>query len=365
MNLTFDQILLFFVGLSLIIQLFYLINFYLRTALHNNNKIKSKLPAVSVIIAARNEEKNLANNLASILEQDYPKYEVIVVNDRSWDKSEEVLNSFKLKYSHLKIVNNPDLGNDKFLKKLAITIGIKAASYDYLLFTDADCIAESNSWISEMTNAFKDEKMIVLGAGPYKRVKGLLNKLIRFDAAFIAIQYLGMAKAKVPYMGVGRNLAYKKEIYESVRGFKSHYHIPSGDDDLFVNECAKRNNTAIVFSRESITFSIPKNSFKEWIKQKKRHQLTGNSYRFLHQIILFLYPLSLICFYTSCMTIDLFTSYQYLGLFAILCRMLIQIIIFMRPFKIMKCKDLIIFVPLLELLLLFIYVIFLIKKEKI
>ncbi len=355
MTYQLDLIILSVIGVSFLIQLFYYLFFFLRVSFHKTKKKQTAPPPVSVIIAARNEAQNLKKNLPSVLDQEYPNFEVIVVNDRSWDSSNEILLEFQKNYSNLKIVNNPDLGKDGFSKKLALTLGIKAAQNECLLFTDADCYVNSNIWIRNMSNSFSSEKSIILGAGPYHKQKGFLNKLIRYDSLYIAVQYMGMAMAKIPYMGVGRNLAYKKKIYETLSGFKSHYHIPSGDDDLLVNKGANSQNTAVVFNKESITLSEPKSTFKEWITQKSRHHETGKYYLLKHKLILLIYPLSLILFYLSSIIFELKSGYWHIGIIIILFRILIQIIIFIRPFKIMGCKDLIIFTPILELILIFIY----------
>ena len=225
-ELTFDNIVLLVLAIAVFFQLFYFLFFFLRLSFKDKNKGIGKILPVSVVIAARNEESNLVEFLPLILEQNYEKFEVIVVNDRSWDESLDVLLAFEQKYNHLRIVDIPDVGKDGFAKKMALTLGIKAAQYDYLLFTDADCKPVSEQWISEMVKGFSKGKRIVLGAGGYIKQKGVLNRLIRFDASFIAIQYLSFAKAGLPYMGVGRNLAYPNELYDSVRGFKSHYHLP-------------------------------------------------------------------------------------------------------------------------------------------
>lgn len=268
-------------GVSLLFQLYFYLIFYSRIVFYKkkNDKMHHKEP-VSVIICARNEEKALEENLPSILTQDYPDYEVIVVNDCSEDESEFVLERFQKKYKHLRITTiKPD---DKFYhtKKLALTIGIKAAKNELLLLTDADCIAESNKWIEKMQRNFTDKTEITLGYGGYKREKKLINNLIRFDTLFIAIQYLTFALARKPYMGVGRNLAYRKTLFFKNKGFASHNHIVSGDDDLFINQVANKKNTKIEISKESITRSDAESSFTAWFKQKKRHTSTGKFYRF-------------------------------------------------------------------------------------
>jgi glycosyltransferase involved in cell wall biosynthesis len=310
-------------------------------------------PPISVIIAARNEEQNLVNNLPLILNQNYPNFEVIVVNDRSWDESLDVLLALEQQYEHLRTVDIPDVGKDGYAKKMALTLGIKAAQHDRLLFTDADCFPTSQNWILSMAQGFSNNKMLVLGAGPYQYQKGFLNKLIRYDAIMIAIQYLSFAKAKIPYMGVGRNLGYTKELYDSVRGFKSHYHIPSGDDDLFVNEASNRKNTTVIFNEEAITLSTPKDTYKAWKEQKSRHFTTGNRYKSFQLFLLTLFPLSIGLFYVSAGILALLNFFPLYILGLVGFKILIQMLTFSQPFKIMGSKNLIFMAPFLELIFLF------------
>lgn len=347
------------------VQLFYFLFFFIRLSFKDKNQDLNNFtyPPVSIIIAARNEEENLTDNLPNLFEQDYPEFQVIVVNDRSWDASLDVLQAYYQKYENLKVVENPDLGKDGFAKKFAITLGIKAADYDKLVFIDADCVPSSNQWLKEIVKGFSHNKQIVLGAGPYEHTKGFLNKLIRFDANFIAIQYLSFAKAKTPYMGVGRNLAYTQEIYDSVRGFKNHYYIPSGDDDLFVNETANKKNTAVVFNENALTFSKPKETFKSWFYQKKRHISTGKHYKLKDKILLTLYPFSLLIFYISLFFLLVIHNWWYIALSIAVFRMLLQILIFIRPFKILKSKDLLLILPIWEIILLFLTPVIMINNK--
>ncbi len=323
-----------------------------------------KLKPVSIIIAARNEDQNLLEFLPKIFEQDYPKFEVIVVNDRSWDKSIDILQAFAIKHNNLHIVEVPDLEKDGFAKKFALTLGIKAAKHELMLFIDADCYPNSKKWLKEMASRHTGSKNLILGASPYAREKGVLNKIIRFDAGQIAIQYLSLAKSGIPYMGVGRNLSYTQELYDSVRGFKSHYYIPSGDDDLFVNEAGTKTNTAVVFSKEAITISIPKKNFTDWWYQKKRHLTTGKHYKTYHKILLTLYPVSLVIMYILLPILLVMHNWWYIALGIVGFRILLQMIIFSRPFRIMGNRDLILLAPFFEVVMLIINPILLFSNKK-
>lgn len=268
-NDVWDYLTLAFLILALI-QLLYFFLFFIRLAFYKvkEERTNENLP-ISVIICAKNERDNLLQFLPEFLNQDYPTFEVIVVNDHSVDDTEDVLKAFTMQYKQLKVVNVPD--NDRFYgsKKFALTLGIKAAQYEHVLLSDADCKPASRNWIKWMSN-YAAKKKIILGFGAYEKQKGLLNKLIRFETFFTAIQYLSFTLSKIPYMGVGRNLAYEKELFFKNKGFSTHQHILSGDDDLFINEVANKYNTQIVIHSEAHTVSIPKPTFKLWVRQKKK-----------------------------------------------------------------------------------------------
>ncbi len=349
---------------AFLLQLLYFLVFFIRLIFKQKPVVIEKLKPVSIVIAARNEEQNLIKFLPKIFEQDYPEFEIIIVNDRSWDKSIDILQGFAIKHNNFHIVEVPDLEKDGFAKKFALTLGIKAAKHELLVFIDADCYPNSKNWLKEMASRHTGSKNLILGASPYAREKGVLNKIIRYDAGQIAIQYLSLAKTGIPYMGVGRNLSYTQELYDSVRGFKSHYYIPSGDDDLFVNEAGTKTNTAVVFSKEAITVSIPKKNFTDWWYQKKRHLTTGKHYKTYHKILLTLYPVSLVIMYILLPILLVMHNWWYIALGIVGFRVLLQMIIFIRPFRIMGNRDLILLAPFFEVVMLIINPILLFSNKK-
>ena len=264
---------------AFLIQLAYYLLIYIKLPLYKVPQVTRSNEGISVIVCAKNEEKNLKRFLPLILEQDHPNFEVVVVNDSSSDQTEDVLIQLSARHKQLRYTSIPV--NDKLMrgKKLALTIGLKSARFDQVLLTDADCYPASNQWLNRMVAHMNDEKQIVLGYGGYERHRGVLNTLIRYETVFTAMQYFSFAIMGKPYMGVGRNLAYEKSLFFENKGFARHYHLPSGDDDLFVNENATGANTAVEFSKEAHTYSVPEHSFSAWIKQKKRHITAGGQYR--------------------------------------------------------------------------------------
>ena len=281
-----------------LVQVFYYLFFYSRIFSFKKNDVgKSTFSEpISIIIASHNEADNLRQFLTSVLNQDYPIFEVIVINDRSADDTDMIIAELKGEYPNLRSTFIKDNGKIKHGKKLAITLGIKAAQYDYILLTDADCKPISNQWVKEMSKGFSSSD-IILGYGPYFPEDLLLNRLIRFDTMFIALQYMSFSKAGFTYMGVGRNLAYKKDIFIKNRGLSSHSHIKSGDDDLFINEVANKNNVNIACEANSFVYSVPENTLKFWVRQKQRHLSTFHLYKKMHQVLLSGEVFSRILFY--------------------------------------------------------------------
>ena len=235
-----------------IIQFAYLLFIHLRFLLVKPKEIPQTLalPPLSVIVAARNESENLYELIPLILEQDYPSFEVIVVNNQSMDDSKWLLKAYQRQYPNLHVVELEKNHHLRPGKKLPLTLAVRAASFDHFVFTDADCRPTSTQWLATMAKGFSATTDIVLGYGPYFHKKGFLNRLIRFDTAWIALNYFSFALSGLPYMGVGRNLAYSRKAFESVGGFKSHYYIVSGDDDLFIQQAAKKRNYTISMEEE-------------------------------------------------------------------------------------------------------------------
>jgi len=258
-----------------------------------------ELPGVSVILCAHNESENLRHYLQALLTQDWPKYEVIVVDDGSQDSTREVIESYAVQDPRLRFTFVPADARVGSTKKLGLTLGAKAAQYDYLLLTDADCVPESKEWIRSMVSGFDVQSdngqsgtEIVLGYGAYFAEKGEINRLVRYDTLFNGLHYLGAALCGHPYMGVGRNLAYRKSLFFRSGGFTRQMTSRSGDDDLFVNHVATKQNTAVVMRPESYTWSLSKRTLKEWWQQKRRHLSVSPQYKTSTKVRLMLEPLT-------------------------------------------------------------------------
>ncbi len=341
------------------IQIFYYLFFFSRLAFFKNTtKDITQTHPVSVIICARDEAANLAKNLPGSLVQAYSTtHEIIVVNDNSFDDSKYLLEEFERDFKHLKIVELKQEAKMIPGKKFPLSIGIKTAKYEIVLLTDADCVPSSELWIEKIQESYDDSTEIVLGYGAYHKKKGLLNRLIRWETFHTALQYLSYALAGKPYMGVGRNLSYKKVIFFRHKGFSSFNHISSGDDDLFINIAATKNNTKINISPEAFTLSDSPSNWNQWIKQKRRHYSTAKYYKPLHKFLLGLYSLSHFLFFPILITAIVFYNWQ-LSLLVFFIRFIIQIIILYPSMKKLNEKDLFPFFILLDLWMFFYYFIF-------
>ena len=248
---TVELILLSVAGILFIIQLIYYFGLYNRIHVHNKAVGKEEvhfireLPPLSVILCARNEAENLRKILPAILEQDYPQFEVIVINDASTDDTEDILGVMEEKYPHLYHSFTPESARYISHKKLALTLGIKASKHDWLVFTETNCMPASNQWLKLMARNFTPQTQIVLGYSGYDRTKGWLHKRTAFDTLFQSLRYLGFALAGKPYIGIGRNLAYRKELFFQQKGFSKYLNLQRGEDDLFINELATSSNTRV------------------------------------------------------------------------------------------------------------------------
>lgn len=359
-----------FLGFCIItfIQLFYYLFFFLRLAYYKQKprNIFQTQP-VSVIICARDEAANLAKYLPGALVQSYrTTHEVIVVNDNSLDESKYLLEEFQKSFKQLQIVELKQEARFIPGKKYPLSIGIKSAKYEIILLTDADCVPASEFWIQKMQEIFTDGIEIVLGYGPLHKKKGFFNKIVRWETFHTALQYLSYAESGMTYMGVGRNLGYKKEVFFRHKGFSAHNNIPGGDDDLFINKASTKKNTAIVIDKDTFTLSEPSTSWKQWFRQKNRHYTTSKYYRGIHKFLLGLYAFSLFLFYPLFIaSIFLFDWRIVLGVFGI--RLIVQAIVIFKTTEKLDEKDLFPWFVFFDVWMFFYYLIFasaLLKKPK-
>ncbi|MCO5241497.1 MAG: glycosyltransferase [Chitinophagaceae bacterium] len=324
-----------------LIQIIYYLYFFRKLAFYrDDSSISYHQQPVSVIVCARDEAANLAKNLPGLLVQEFTgTHEVILVNDNSLDESKYLLEALQKDFPQLHVIELKQEARFIAGKKFPLSVGIKTAKYDVVLLTDADCVPVSEFWMQKMAAAFNGKTEIVLGYGGYQKRKGILNKIIRFETFHTGIQYLSYALAGLPYMGTGRNLAYKKDVFLRNKGFSAHNHLPGGDDDLFINATANSLNTTVIIDKETFTLSEPKKTWKEWMKQKQRHFTTARLYKAKHRFLLGLYAFTHFLFYPAFIaSLLLFHWEPVIGVWAL--RLIVQGVIWHHAMEKLDEKDL-------------------------
>jgi len=341
------------------IQLFYYLFFFLRLALFKvKSKNVSQTHPVSVIICARDEAANLVKNLPGSLVQKYKTtHEVIVIDDNSLDESKYIIEEFQRKFRQLQFVQLKQEARFIPGKKYPLSVGIKTAKHEIVLLTDADCVPASEFWIEKMQEGFNDGIEIVLGYGAMHKTKGFLNKLTRWETFHTALQYLSYAKSGIPYMGVGRNLSYKKSVFFRHKGFSAQNHLPGGDDDLFINKAANKKNTTIILDKDAFTLTAAPKTWKQWIKQKRRHYTTSKYYKAGHKFLLGLYAFSLFLFYPLLIaSVFVFDWRWALAVFGL--RLVVQAFVLFKTTRKLDEKDLFAWFVFFDVWMFFYYLIF-------
>lgn len=336
------------------IQILYYLGIFSRFTFAKIQQLTPKRIPISVIVCAKNEADNIKRLIPLLLEQNYPDFEIVLINDASSDETLEIFKEYDKKYDKIKLVDV--VNNEAFWgnKKYALTLGIKAARYEYLLFTDADCYPASKDWIANMSSHFTPAKTIVLGYGAYEKVKGsFLNKLIRFDTLLTAVQYFSWAKAGKPYTGVGRNMAYKREEFFKTNGFINHMTIRSGEDNLFINEAATSKNTSICLNSQGFTYSRPKETYTEWINQKRRYASIVACYKAFDKFQIRLFYFSQLWFIILAVFL-LAVGYNWIFMTVLVgFRYLISWLVLGFSASKLKEKDTVYFYPVIEIILIF------------
>lgn len=358
--LTYWQPIVFYVFAAIaLIQVFYYLYFFTRLAFFKEPlRDNSRTHAVSVVICARDEANNLMKNLPGVLVQQYKTtHEVIVVNDNSFDESKYLLEELQKSFRQLRVVELTQEAKMIPGKKFPLSIGIKSAKHEILLLTDADCVPASENWIEQMQSVYNDQTEIVIGYGAFHKKPGFFNKLVRWETFHSALQYFSYALAQTPYMGVGRNLSYRRSVFFRHKGFSAMNHTPGGDDDLFINMAATKTNTKISVNPASFTLSEAAQTWSHWRKQKQRHYTTSRYYKTKHKFLLGLYSLSHFLFYPAFICALIFFKWEWtLIIFGF--RFIIQGLVMYFTTKKLQEKDLFPFFFIFDVWMFFYYLAF-------
>jgi len=347
------QILWFVFLTSFVIQVWYIYTWLNKVSKVSYQDIilNSHKPEVSIVICAKNAINNLTVNLPSVLNQEYPKFEIILVDDGSTDGSGKYLKSLQEEYSFLKVISINQRDQHPGKKK-ALQKGVKEASYEWILLTDSDCTPASEHWISEMVAKINQHTSFVLGISPALKMKGFLNQLIRFDNLHTAIQYVNLAFSGRPYMGVGRNLLVRRELFFHPE-YERHLDLSAGDDDLLVNQFCNKENTKVCLSSASFVFTDGKNKWMDYFRQKRRHYSVSHRYQQSDVSWLLGWSLSKVFFYSTAITL-LFMSEFLIAIVTILVVHFLNILYLYRiNTKVLENRELVHFSPVLDVISVF------------
>ena len=350
MQELFDNIFLIPLFVATIIQLLFIFGLYARLAFFKREENNdSELLPLSIIIASKNEDENLEKFIPLILQQDYPDFEVIVVDDKSEDNSPDLLFDMAKNHPNLKIVSIGEHIRDRQGKKFALSLGIRKAVNPILVFTDADCYPISNQWLRMIARNYNADTDIVIGHSPVEHKNSFLNLFIQFDNYNTALQCFSFALAKMPYMGVGRNLSYRKSLFDK-GGFSTQLHIPYGDDDIFVNRNADSFNTSFEIDPASFVNTTAHTTLFRWFRQKVRHLKAGIEYKNRHKFWLGMNYFSIFLFYILFLAAVMVDPMSLLMWFAFGIRFISYISISFIILKKLQNKKLIWFLPFIEVL---------------
>ena len=363
---TFEWVIIGLYLVFFIVQLFYYLYFYRKLYQHaaNNDEVNTttidnddkELPGISIIISAKNEAENLRKNLPFILNQQYPNFEIIVVDNASTDSTSDVLKSFRKNHPNLYTTFIPIGSHALNNKKLALTLGIKAAKHEILLFTEADTKPLSNKWVYEYAKAFNKDKDIVLGCCQLEIEKGFFKKYILFDNLFSGIKYTSMVLVNKTYMGIGRNMAFKKNLFFDNKGFSSLLNMEDGEDNVFINRIATKDNATLVSSPDSMVVSNVIDDFFSWRSIKTTYLTTRKHYAGSTAKILSFEVASRYSFYILFATLCVIaikssvTIFAFFALLLLLIRYLIQLIVVNKNSKVYNAGSFYFSLPLFDLL---------------
>lgn len=298
----FSFIVLVCFGVTLLVQLFYHWGVFSKVAFFKNKhqkKTDAELEPVSVVICARDAYEYLTELLPVLLRQDYPDFEIVVVNDCSDDETEEYLKDLERKEPRIKPVQLRQHLNFFNGKKFPLSMGIKSAQNDLIVLTDFNCMPTTDQWLRSVVDCYEKRTEVVIGYSPFVHKKSSLNRIMRFDALQQGLLYLSAALKGHPYMGIGKNLSYRKELFYRNKGFTSHYTTSVGDDDLFISQVATKKNTEVLIDAQNAILTDPTQSFKLWMRQKSSRYSTIPQYSLRARFSLALFAWTHSLFYVA------------------------------------------------------------------
>lgn len=289
---------------SLIVLFIHYPILYLRPARRfrasQSNETPKKLPPVSVILIVHNDAMWLRENLPYLLEQDYPNYELVVVDFVSQDDTSDVLKICSNHYALLKTVQFRQDVNSYRGKKYPLSIGIKSAQNDIILLSEPECVPKDFNWVRRMVEGYANpETKIVLGYCGIRQKKSLFNALQVYDNLVYYLRFIAAALSGHPYTGNSCNLSYRRSFFFDHGAFYKHLSIAQGADDIFVNQNATHDNTAVILAPDSFTLTDAQPTLAKWMHKRRERTATRRFYSIRQKLQLIIYPLTVCLFYTS------------------------------------------------------------------
>jgi glycosyltransferase involved in cell wall biosynthesis len=337
-------------GGFLLLQLIYYVFVYGKVSRYRLPEENYNFPPVSVVLVTKDEQENLKERLPVILEQQYPDFEVVIVNNASSDETEFVLKVFQKIYPQLKVVNLYSEAPNKFLgKKYPLSIGIKSAKNDCVLLTNVNCVPNSLFWIMNMVRGLSQTRNTIIGFNFYEREKTLFNSLVQYDTIINAINYGGMALLGNPYKATGDNIIISREEFFNSGSFLSLYNVACGDMELYVNRITKGKKTSVILNEEAYIKTETPQSFSLWCRYKKRNIKTAYYYKFLDKLLVAIPSWTTLFFYATFVTLFLLNFPWQWILTGCILKFAIQIIFFQNASKVLMKNNLCIFAPLFEI----------------
>ncbi len=298
---------------------------------------------VSLIVCSKNELLNLQKNIQLWLNQQYPEFELIIVDDHSTDGSLQWLHQQSMQSKIFKVLSCPPEVSGK---KQALALGVQKANYPWICVTDADCSPASSHWLEHLADCLKNDKEIVLAYAPYHTRSGWLNKMIRFEALLNMLQTGGAALLGKAYAATGRNMMYLHSIFDLQALLPE---LPYGDDDFLIQHKATATNTALCLHPESFVYTEPKKTYLHYFLQKWRHYASSKKYSHSSKFYLLAFYTSLIGFYIA-FFVAIWKGDFLFASFLFISKLLVCWPVFCKTCRLLRESGLCLYYPLLEII---------------
>jgi cellulose synthase/poly-beta-1,6-N-acetylglucosamine synthase-like glycosyltransferase len=321
-----DIILIILTVICSLTYLRYLLQFK-KGLIQRDENLNSTRETVSVIVAARNEEKNIHQLLTALVNQSYSQnlYEVIIADDRSVDGTADIVNHFATKWDNVKLIRIAETAVNISPKKNALDLAIKASKNDIILLTDADCIP-GKYWIESMIATYSAETAMVAGFSSTRIMDwekaSCCQKFENMDFIIMFLAAAGAISSGKYFSCSGQNLSYRRNAFEQVEGFAKIKHYVSGDD-VNLMQLMRRKGLKIKFAFNKHSF-VKTKSAASWIKLLNQRTRWASNLKWQLKLNQEFFVYLAIVFCNTFLPLVLLFRIWYLGLGIILVRMLFE-----------------------------------------